>query len=112
MLARRVPLAIAPWLLLVGTNPLLGFAVDWVFEELPAALLLLALWLRSRPDGPRAVDGLLAGLLGLLRLELLVVPLLWWGLAGGLRARRRGWLVAMAVTAGVLLPWMLRAGVL
>ena len=77
--------AVAPWLLLMGTHPLLGYAVDWGLEELPAGVLLMVLWLRRRAPGK--TDGLLLGLLGLMRLELLFLPLLWWVLSG---VRRRG----------------------
>jgi hypothetical protein len=108
LLARSIPLAVAPWLLLVGSNPLLGFGVDWGFEEIPAALLLLVLWLRSDTRGPRPLDGLLVGLLGLLRFELLIVPVLWWGLAGGGRETRRGRLAAVALAVAVLVPWAAR----
>ena len=97
------PAAVAPWLLLLGTNPLLGYAVDWGFEELPAGLLLLVLWLRRR--APHWSDGLLMGLLGLLRLELLILPVLWWLLTGTWTRRL---LVPLALAVAVLLPWAVR----
>ena len=103
LLARGEPAAVAPWLLLVGTHPLLGYAVDWGFEELPAGLLLLALWLRRR--SPRRLDGLMVGLLGLLRLELLVLPVLWWLLTG---TRPRRLVAPLVVALAVLLPWAIR----
>lgn len=103
LLKRGEPAAMAPWLLLVGTHPLLGYAVDWGFEELPAGLLLLALWLRRR--SPRRLDGLMVGLLGLLRLELLILPILWWSLTG---ARFRALLPPLVVALAVLLPWAIR----
>jgi hypothetical protein len=77
---RNIPAAGA-WLVLLLMSPLLDFSVDWGFSELPAALLLLLLWLRHRdlsPPGPGLIDGLLAGALVLLRGDLFWLPLLWW----------------------------------
>ncbi len=78
---RRNAAAIFPWLILMYFNPLLVFAVDWGMVELVCSLVLLILWLRTRdraPDRPDWRDGLLAGLLCLLRLDLFWIPLLWW----------------------------------
>ena len=100
-------------------NPLLVFAVDWGMVELVCALLLLVLWLRTRdghPDRPDWVDGLLAGLLCLLRLDLFWVPLLWWILpwdfsrrpdAASPAAARRLGLVLLAWLV-VIAPWAIR----
>jgi len=74
-------LAAAAWMVLLLLSPLLDFAVDWAFVELPAGLLLLLLWLRHREisqSGPGAIDGLLLGALMLLRWDLILIPLLWW----------------------------------
>ena len=107
--------AVAPWLVLLGANPLLVYAVDWGFEELLCGGLLLALWLRvrdrDRAPGPagRLVDGLLAGALPLVRLDLVWVPVLWWVWFG--RERRqavRGLLLAVLVLAVVQTPWAVR----
>ncbi len=108
LLARDAPRAVVPWLLLMGWNPLWGFAVDWGFEEIPAALLLLVLWLRLTPQVPRPFDGLLTGLLGLFRLELLILPPLWWLVSGRGCVGRRRLLVTAAVVVAVLLPWAVR----
>lgn len=73
--------AVIPWLILVYFNPLVVFAVDWGMVEVACALLLLILWLRARGCGdnrPNWIDGLLAGSLSLLRLDLFWVPILWW----------------------------------
>ncbi len=80
-LARHNFPASAAWLVMLMMSPLLDFSVDWAFVELPAALLLLLLWLRHRdvlPAGPGVVDGLLLGALTLLRWDLVWIPLLWW----------------------------------
>lgn len=95
--------AMAPWLLLMGTHPLLGYAVDWGLEELPAGVLLMVLWLRRRTPGK--TDGVLLGLLGLMRLELLFLPLLWWVLSG---VRRRNLVLPVALAGALLVPWALR----
>ena len=72
--------AAAAWLVPLAACPLLPYAVDWGHTELPAAALLLSVWLRYR-DGlrtPGAIDGLLTGLLALLRPELAWLPPVWW----------------------------------
>lgn len=122
LLRRGRPVAVAPWLVLVAVNPLLVYAVDWGFEELLCGGLLLALWLRVR-DGTSTTglaDGLLAGGLALLRLELFWVPVLWW-VWFGLERRQaprgegrdgpafvRGLLLALLVLAVVQAPWAVR----
>ncbi len=86
---RGHPAAVVPWLVFLYLNPLLVFAVDWGMVELVCSLLLLVLWLRLRNDtgaGPDWIDGLLAGVLCMLRLDLFWVPVLWWVL---LRAKKR-----------------------
>jgi len=88
-LRRGHPAAVAPWLVFLFTNPLLVFAVDWGMVELVCSLLLLVLWLRMRgdkPGRPNWIDGLLAGMLSMLRLDLFWVPILWWVL---LRVKKR-----------------------
>lgn len=80
-LARHNFKATAAWLVLLLMSPLMDFAVDWAFVELPAGLLLLLLWLRHRDvsgEGPGVIDGLLLGALTLLRWDLIWVPMLWW----------------------------------
>ena len=116
-LARGRKSNLGSWLVLLGLNPLLVFAVDWGFVELGCGLLLLALWLRVRDQAEGVVsgrsllrvglaDGLLAGLLVLLRLDLLWIPLLWWILLR--RAEPRRLLLAMLVIALTLTPWAVR----
>lgn len=112
---------LAPWGVLLGTSALLVFAVDWIFDELLASWLLLVLWLRIRTgQHPRLLDGLLAGLLTLLRLELFWVPLLWWlwfGLERQQQDRRhnfpdrhrlKSWLLALGLILLVQVPWAAR----
>lgn len=80
-LGRRNFTATAAWLVFLLMSPLLDFAVDWAFVELPAGLLLLVLWLRHREvlaRGPGIIDGLLFATLTLLRWDLIWIPLLWW----------------------------------
>ncbi len=103
--------AVVPWLVLLFANPLLVFAVDWGMVELACSLLLLVLWLRMRgdaPGGPHWIDGLLAGMLSMLRLDLFWVPILWWVL---LRRNSRGTSPVPAWSARrlvlVLLAWFL-----
>ena len=109
-LARGRPGAAVGWALLLAAHPLAAYAVDWGHDEWPAALLLLAMWLRHR-DGarpPTAVDGLLTGALALLRPELVWLPILWWLLRRPARPPRRAVLacgLAFVLVAG---PWALR----
>lgn len=100
------------WWILLLASPLLGFAVDWGFVELPCALLLLLLWLdatsESGPDRLRGAigPGLGLGALLLLRPELFWVPLLWWAVRR--RERRRVYLLAIVVAVLLASPWMVR----
>lgn len=114
----------AAWALLVLLSPLLALAVNWGWSEVPAAALLLALWLERRRRSPSAVTpsaaagyALLAALLALVRQDLLWVPICWW-FAGALvdrrclesRHRARFWRrTALAAAIGVvaLAPWWL-----
>ena len=122
------PLGIVPWFVLLGGSTLLAFAVDWGFDELPAALALLLIWLDNRRTwhrGPSLGAGALAGALALIRLDLLWVAPLWWlltprGPAGpggrepdgepsvSARSRWRRLALATAVTVAVLSPWLVR----
>ncbi len=108
--ARGRPGAAVGWAVLLAAHPLTAYAVDWGHDELPAALMLLAWWLRHR-DGARtlrAADGLLLGGLALLRPELLWLPLLWWLLRRPARPALRPLLacaLAFALLAG---PWAAR----
>lgn len=110
-LRRGRPGAAAGWLVLLGANPLLAFAVDWGHVELAAGLLLLALWLRRRGGMTRLTwtDGLALGVLGLLRPELVVVPVLWWLLDWrGPRPTPRDLAVPLLVFLVLTAPWALR----
>ncbi len=113
--ARKRPGAALGWLVLLGTNPLLAFAVDWGHVELVAALLLLAIWLRRREGMSRLgpVEGLLLGTLGLLRPELVLVPVVWW-VVGWRGPRPTARALAAFLAAFLLLtsPWALRNAVL
>jgi len=125
-LARRGHGEVGPaWLLLLAATPLLGIAAAWGWSELVAGVLLLLVWLRWR-DRPLAatlrtrtalVDGALAGLVTLTRVELTWIPALWWCLviAGpGAKAARHRWRLwrPLAWTAvgwlAVTGPWWLR----
>lgn len=104
---------VVPWFIILGTSPLLAFAVDWGFEELLAGGLLLALWLRLRNGTkPSAADGVLWGILILFRLELFWVPLLWWLGRVCLRTTSppiwRGVVLAAMVALLVSSPWSIR----
>jgi len=110
-LRRARPGAALAWLVLLGTSPLLAFAVDWGHVELGAGLLLLGLWLRHRdvPRPPGATGGLLLGVLALLRPELVVLPVLWWLLAvRGLRMPWRDLIPPILVFLAVTVPWAVR----
>ncbi len=123
-LARHNLQATAMWLVLLLMSPLMDFAVDWAFVELPAGLLLLLIWLRHRDissAGPGVIDGLLLGSLALLRLDLIWVPLLWW-LWGRTELRtvarrdstlapafwNRRLMMALLMVLLANLPWLLR----
>jgi len=111
--------AVVAWLVLLFANPLLVFAVDWGMVELVCSLLLLVIWLRMRdgaPGRPDWIDGLLAGILCMLRLDLFWVPILWWILlgknprrifSGPVAMNRRLGLVALAWLL-VITPWAIR----
>lgn len=113
---RRWWSALAAWPVILLSSHLFGFAVDWVFVELPVALGLLLLWLRRREvpvRGPGPLDGLLAGLVVLLRWDLVWVPVLWWTwdyLERGQPAKRL--MTALAWILLVNLPWLGRNFVL
>ncbi|MEN8005988.1 MAG: hypothetical protein ABFS42_03195 [Candidatus Krumholzibacteriota bacterium] len=116
---RGYPAAVVPWLVFLYANPLLVFAVDWGMVELACSLLLLVLWLRMRSDKqarPNWIDGLLAGALCMLRLDLFWVPVLWWillhllkreGLSGTGWNRRR-WALVLGAWLLVVAPWAVR----
>lgn len=116
---RRNTPAVLPWLILMFFNPLLVFAVDWGMVELVCAAILMILWLRTRdrsPAMPDWVDGLLAGLLCLLRLDLCWIPLLWWILPWDLSRRPESISPAVVRRLGlvflvwlvVVAPWAIR----
>jgi hypothetical protein len=107
-------------LLLLLVNPLFGLAGSWGWGEIPCAVLLLALWFLLRWRGPADLSlpqsawfAGLAGLLALVRSDLLWVPVLWWLIVGlGNRRRRRAALVrrtllCAVVGVAILLPWWL-----
>lgn len=124
---RGRPGAATAWLAAALACPLWRYAVDWGLTEVPAALLLLALWLRHR-DGaraPGAADGALLGALALLRPELVWLPVAWWlawrgrvpvspvpsttvVTTTGLRAWARRPVAALLVLAALTLPWAVR----
>jgi len=116
---RKNQAAVLPWLALLFFNPLLVFAVDWGMIELVCSLLLLCLWLRARrnpPGRPNWIDGILAGSLCMLRLDLFWVPVLWWFLLHAAPIRisrvprstgRRLGLVLLAWFL-VIAPWAIR----
>lgn len=113
---RGRPGAAAAWVVALAACPLLPYAVDWGHTELPAAVLLLGCWLRHR-DGarrPGLPDGVATAALALLRPELAWLPLAWWawlkrpGQDGVRGPGRRGLLVAVAVAAALVAPWLAR----
>ena len=111
--------AVIVWLVLLFANPLLAFAVDWGMAELACSLLLLVLWMRTggcTPGRPNWIDGLLAGMVSMLRLDLFWVPILWWILLrrnprqdspGPASTTRRLILVTLAWFL-VITPWAIR----
>ncbi len=114
---RGAGIGIPFWLIILGTSPLLGFAVAWGQDETLAGLTLLVIWLhlrRREVPNPLLVGGL-TGLLAMVRLELFWVPVMWWILLirpegkAGRRPRLDPafWLMFGAATA-VLIPWSLR----
>jgi len=111
------------WFVILGSSPLLAFAVDWGFVELVAGGLLLIIWLRLRNDSgriPSLADGLLWGLLLSFRLDLFWLPPLWW--IGRLCIARpvgslnlyfaRKILLASLLALVVLSPWLIRNAML
>jgi hypothetical protein len=110
--------SVGPWLVFLAGCPLLVYAVDWGFEELLCGWLLLMVWLRVRQrPTPGALDGILAGTLALVRLDLFWVPVLWWLWFGWERrllqgrqeqpavSSRRGVVVAMILLVVIQTPW-------
>jgi hypothetical protein len=111
--------ALLPWIIFLLASPLLNYAIDWGFVELVCALLLLAIWLRGRDVGNQGagpIDGLLMGLLAMLRLDLFWVPLLWFFLwrrdkiksSPGLSFFNSRLLGAIVVFILVMAPWTWR----
>ncbi len=117
LLRRRAGAAVAPWLAVLALNPLLAMTAVWGEVEVPAALLLLLLWLRLR--GPArglataraaALTGLLAAATALLRADLFWVPLLWlFAARPWRRPRRLG--VCLGSWLALLAPWLIRNAV-
>ncbi len=109
---------IAFWMILMGTSPLLNFAVAWGQDEILAGLMLLVIWLhlrRTTQPHPFFI-GAVTGLLAMVRLELFWVPVVWWLVLARtpkdtnqrrLRMDPAFWLMFAAATA-VLIPWSLR----
>jgi len=104
--------AMVLWLLLLMVNPLLDMGARWGHVEVAVALVLMIIWTHTGQGTMRfgLIDGLLAGMVALLRLELFWLPWLWFGA----RAIRRGqldrrWIMA-ALTIWVLMmtPWTVR----
>jgi hypothetical protein len=119
LLSRGRAMNVVPWLILLAANPMLHFAVNWIFVELACSLLLLVLWLRVRDNLPGdsggqrkhetrdgILDGLLAGALALLRLDLFWVPILWW-IALRWQNRRRV-LLTLLILLLTMTPWAVR----
>ncbi len=111
--------AVVVWLVFLFANPLLVFATDWGMVELVCSLLLLVLWLRMRgdtPGRPHWIDGLLAGVLSMLRLDLFWVPVLWWILlrknprrdSPGQASTTPRLILVMLVWLLVIAPWAIR----
>ena len=117
LLARGRKTDLGAWLILLGVNPMMVYAVDWGYVELVCSLLLFVLWLRIRDRGenrpsPRfgipsgVVDGLLIGFLALLRMDLFWVPLLWIVVLRRSEHRRLVW--ALLIFALTIAPWAVR----
>ncbi len=121
---RGRPAAATAWLLAMLACPLWRYAVDWGLTEVGASLLLLGLWLRRRDDETPAgaVDGVLLGLLALLRPELAWLPVAWWAAWPGARradaaagATGSPWrrqmrrpAAALLAAAAIVTPWGVR----
>lgn len=113
LLASGRSLGAIPWLILLGSSPLLAYAIDWGFVEIVTSLVLLFIWLRCRLPGPAPApwrDGLTWGLLLIFRLDLAWLPLLWWSLRTPLSEPRRACRIAQTVVVAALLlsPWLIR----
>jgi hypothetical protein len=98
-------LALIPWLILLFFSPLLDIAVSYGQSELVCAFILLVIWIFR--DRSIFLIAVLTGLLGLIRLELSLLPLLWIIL----QKNRPAWklmLLAFFIWIAIQLPWWIR----
>ncbi len=119
-------LSLLLWYYLLRTNPLFQLALDWSMVEVACALILMFLWLRmrDRTADPTPLDGLLTGVLALLRPDLIWVPILWWlwvrrttltddptAVKSGHRFFSPRLRLALLITLLTVTPWLVRNSV-
>jgi len=104
-LIRKQKAALVPWLILLFFSPLIDIAVSYGQSELVCAFILLVIWVfRERSV---LLIAILTGLLGLIRIELSLLPLLWVVLQKD-RPATKLILTAIAIWVAIQLPWWIR----
>lgn len=102
---RKQPAALVPWLILLFFSPLIDIAVSYGQSELVCAFILLVIWMFR--DRSVLLIAMLTGFLGLIRLELSLLPMLWIILQKNKPATKLI-LGAVAIWVAIQLPWWIR----
>ncbi|MCP4145034.1 MAG: hypothetical protein GY752_07085 [bacterium] len=104
LLTKQQP-ALVPWLILLFFSPLVDISVSFGQSELVCAFILLVIWMLR--DKSVLLIAVLTGLLGLIRLELCLLPLLWIILQNK-RSATKLLLAAFGIWIAIQLPWWIR----
>jgi hypothetical protein len=104
LLTKQQP-ALVPWLILLFFNPLVDISVSYGQSELVCAFILFVIWVFR--DKSVLLIAMLTGLLGLIRLELSLLPLLWIVLQKN-RPATKLLLIAFGIWIAIQLPWWIR----
>lgn len=104
LLKKQQP-ALVPWLILLFFNPLVDMSVSYGQSELVCALILFVIWIFR--DRSVLLLAVLTGMLGLIRLELSLLPVIWIVLQKN-RPATKLLLTALGIWVAIQLPWWIR----
>ncbi len=104
-LIRKHKAALVPWLILLFFSPLIDIAVSYGQSEIVCAFILFVIWIFR--DKSVLLLAILTGLLGLIRLELSLLPLLWIVIQKN-RPATKLLLAAFGIWIAIQLPWWIR----